>query len=83
MAASATRVCLWSGSIGGGAILFDPGDLSPLSLRDLLRVSHVWPFHFSPRYEPDEAWMLGEVAVAFTGKESNASSKNRTPASNA
>ena len=31
-------------------------------------VRRVEPFHFSPRYEPDEARMLAEVETAFQGK---------------
>ena len=31
-------------------------------------VRRVEPFHFSPRYEPDEAPMIGEVEAAFRGE---------------
>jgi ribonuclease Z len=37
------------------------------SIARMARVRRVEPFHFSPRYEGDEARMLNEVMLAFSG----------------
>ena len=37
------------------------------SIAQIARVRRVEPFHFSPRYEGDEARMLDEVMSAFSG----------------